>query len=345
MLCDTCGLKFTDKGLKYHKNRCIGLEKVNEALKLLSEGVSKRDIIKLGYPRSLLFTTLKGRNTPSVPSNIKNERIFETIDTKEKAYWLGFLYADGFIGKNKRFLRLNLSVKDEEQLDRFIDFVGGTKEDKRKSKEYYNGDKLRSGKMVYFCILSKKIVLDLEDNGCVYKKSSIIRLPEFYLEELDLAFLLGYYDGNGDATKTSFSSGSIGFIEDVKIKYKLNSSIVTKGGCHRFYFGTELFDKMIKNYENSMPRKRFLFYRVSDLRKMRSHNNNLCIKILSTCENCMGEIGYQAKLCKNCYKISIRKVKNRPTKEILIASIEKSGYEATGKIYGVSGNAIRKWMR
>jgi len=30
-----------------------------------------------------------------------NENIFETIDTKEKAYWLGFIYADGNISKKE----------------------------------------------------------------------------------------------------------------------------------------------------------------------------------------------------------------------------------------------------
>ena len=47
-----------------------------------------------------------------------NHNYFETIDTPEKAYFLGFLYADGSISntvKNKR-VKINLAKKDIELL-------------------------------------------------------------------------------------------------------------------------------------------------------------------------------------------------------------------------------------
>jgi len=46
--------------------------------------------------------------------------MFSTIDTEEKAYWLGFLVADGCITAHKngsRYIKLSLSIKDKKHLD------------------------------------------------------------------------------------------------------------------------------------------------------------------------------------------------------------------------------------
>lgn len=48
---------------------------------------------------------------------------------------------------------------------------------------------------------------------------------------------------------------------------------------------------------------------------------------------------------KNKEQLSIRKVKNRPSKEQLDQDIKELGYCGTGRKYGVSDNSIRKWMK
>jgi len=40
-----------------------------------------------------------------------------------------------------------------------------------------------------------------------------------------------------------------------------------------------------------------------------------------------------------------RKVKNRPSKEILLQEVKETNYCAVGRKYGVSDNSIRKWLR
>lgn len=60
--------------------------------------------------------------------------------------------------------------------------------------------------------------------------------------------------------------------------------------------------------------------------------------------NC-GEIIYKgSNNCKKCYDKIQRKVE-RPLLEELIKDIELLGYSATGRKYGVSDNAIRKWLK
>ena len=41
-----------------------------------------------------------------------NEFFFDEIDSEEKAYWLGFIYADGYVNTNGNKFGINLSLKD-----------------------------------------------------------------------------------------------------------------------------------------------------------------------------------------------------------------------------------------
>ena len=67
------------------------------------------------------------------------------------------------------------------------------------------------------------------------------------------------------------------------------------------------------------------------------------------CKECGKQISKRsAGLCKKCASVkrglSQRKVK-RPEKEQLLQDVKELGYSATGRKYGVSDNAIRKWLR
>src|ERR1700722_6649692 len=53
-----------------------------------------------------------------------NEDYFSNIDTEEKAYWLGFIAADGGVYANK--LAINLGEKDELHLYKFIECINST---------------------------------------------------------------------------------------------------------------------------------------------------------------------------------------------------------------------------
>lgn len=54
---------------------------------------------------------------------IFNEKIFDDINTKEKAYWIGFLYADGYIVKQSCSFGLGLKESDKEHLENFLKFL------------------------------------------------------------------------------------------------------------------------------------------------------------------------------------------------------------------------------
>lgn len=54
-----------------------------------------------------------------------NRHIFDNIDSAEKAYWLGFIVADGYLNDDKNMLRIKLGNKDKTHLEKFINFLDG----------------------------------------------------------------------------------------------------------------------------------------------------------------------------------------------------------------------------
>ena len=63
-------------------------------------------VVKYGIARSL--SDAKRKYT-------LNQKFFEEIDSKEKAYWLGFLYADGYISKGG-IIELSLKSTDSDHI-------------------------------------------------------------------------------------------------------------------------------------------------------------------------------------------------------------------------------------
>ena len=55
-----------------------------------------------------------------------NYDYFKEIDTEDKSYWLGFLYADGSIHKTKHTIDLVLSINEKEHLYKFNNYLEST---------------------------------------------------------------------------------------------------------------------------------------------------------------------------------------------------------------------------
>ena len=71
-------------------------------------------------------------------------------------------------------------------------------------------------------------------------------------------------------------------------------------------------------------------------------------RIENKCKNCNSKIRSKSNWCKRCcglFQSNERKVENRPDLATLLEEVEELGYVGTGKKYGVSDNAIRKWIK
>lgn len=68
---------------------------------------------------------------------------------------------------------------------------------------------------------------------------------------------------------------------------------------------------------------------------------------LKKCIACKKILDYKntSGYCREHYNIFQRKIKNRPSKEKILKLLETNSYIAVGKMYNVSDNAIRKWLK
>ena len=72
--------------------------------------------------------------------------------------------------------------------------------------------------------------------------------------------------------------------------------------------------------------------------------NTKRVKDFNFCE-CGSIISKQSNRCNKCVGIKERRKVERPSLEELKKEVEEFGYSAVGRKYGVSDNAIRKWLK
>jgi intein/homing endonuclease len=149
----------------------------------------------------------------------RNEYYFNNIDTKEKAYWLGFLYADGCVHSNNN--EISVQITDEEHLVKFKKAIGAINHKITIIKD----KRFQNAKTLYmFSIKDVQLHKDLCKWGCVPNKTLLIEkipnIPRDYISH----FIRGYFDGDGSLHylkgtnnfRISFTSGSSKFLEDIK---------------------------------------------------------------------------------------------------------------------------------
>ena len=156
-----------------------------------------------------------------------DDRFFEVVDAPEKAYFLGFLYADGYIDEKRHHVELSLQSKDKYILEKLNRLVNHEKElTYRKAKKHWKTGNMESdGYRLY--IKNKKIAGDLVNLGMRQRKSFTLAWPKFLTGDLAWHFVRGYFDGdgsiciktNGQGTRYGCCSiiSSVDFIKDLSV--------------------------------------------------------------------------------------------------------------------------------
>ena len=166
-----------------------------KALELYKNGMSLTKIQKeIGINRNKLAREFKKLGITIVQNGQKynyDRNVFKTIDTEEKAYWLGFLYADGYV--NDRSIELTLQELDYDHLVKFRKFIGD------ESIQISYKESVKAYRIYIGC---KEIAHDLINLGCVQAKSYVLEFPtlEQVPEYLIHHFMRGYFDGDGSIT-------------------------------------------------------------------------------------------------------------------------------------------------
>ncbi len=112
-----------------------------------------------------------------------NENYFNKIDSEEKAYWLGFIYAEGNVYKNT--LSIELGISDKDHLIKFAESVGK-----------FSIDGKKDGRSCRVRFNSKKLISDLERHGIHPNKSRTLIFPKID-KHLQKHFIRGFLDGDG----------------------------------------------------------------------------------------------------------------------------------------------------
>lgn len=123
-----------------------------------------------------------------------NERYFDVIDNEHKAYWLGFIMADGYNHESKTCVVIRLQEEDKELLEKLkkeLEYTGPIYTFHRTT----NTNKLCKS----YCELnlaSPHFSESLTKIGCTQGKTYTLKLPKLS-QNLKQHFVRGYFDGDG----------------------------------------------------------------------------------------------------------------------------------------------------
>jgi len=154
---------------------------------------------------------------------------FENIDTEDKAYFLGFIIADGHIRYNQNSLVIKIKSDDIKILEKF------------KNSIKFEGDIWYApNDQCQIIITSTKLIQDLSKYSVVPNKTSIVDFPNIP-KHLENHFMRGVFDGDGcvsikkerrlgkggDRGQVNLCSGSKEFI------YKYVDKLIEHAGVKR----------------------------------------------------------------------------------------------------------------
>ena len=162
-------------------------------------GLNSIEISKnLGVGKTSIISILDHYGIKKRPKGYRNNRrtytleedFFDNIDCEAKAYWLGFLSADGHLVENQG-ITVALSVRDCFHIAKLLDALGSNTPIK-------HNQKLKSARVD---IWSKKMSQSLYQLGFRHDKSVTQTFPEI-TKEHQRHFIRGLLDGDGSIKRS-----------------------------------------------------------------------------------------------------------------------------------------------
>ena len=266
----------------------------NTAIRLYKNKLSSDVISKtLKISRGSVFNILKRNRIPSRPVGVHsrkyqvNQDFFKEINSEEKAYWLGFIYADGNIYKNT--IQISLAQKDIELLEKFKTNISS-------SHPIFHIKKTNS---VRLAIYSPDLCRQLSVLGCMERKTFLIRFPNESAvpEKFSSHFMRGYFDGDGCVIEKNKRFSIIScrefiekFLEKLNEKTGLNKTTLIKNSVSNVfsfsYSGkfnlTKIYDFLYKDATIFLNRKRDIFLNIprAKFKTLKDEQQNKILEIL-----------------------------------------------------------------
>lgn len=221
--------------------------------KLIREGHSITNIGKLLNVHRVTVGNYLKKYKINKKSLQFNENFFESIDSEDKAYWLGFIMADGCVSLTYRpKLVIKLATKDRSHLSKWHKAINSC----IKICDLTIG--------VHSQHYSKKMCDDLIKLGCTPRKSNTLCFPKIN-ENLLNHLVRGYFDGDGCADLRTHQKtpqlritfiGTEQFLSKLKEVLKINNKLQPAGNnkiARKFEFCGNIKARKVANwmYKNS----------------------------------------------------------------------------------------------
>ena len=215
-------------------------ETKNKIIEAYKNNMSLREIEKeFKVLRATVSKFLEEQNIKKIKGNhyrkyFHDFDFFENIDTEEKAYWLGFMFADGYIVNHENrygedSFGLTLAEDSLDSIEKFKKSLNAT------NPIRYDNSKSIGQPQAKIVLTSQKTVNDLIDKGCVKQKSLILQPPKKVPEKLLSHFIRGFFDGDGSLMKYNYNnypSYNINFTTTYEMAIWLRD-IFGKGDVHK----------------------------------------------------------------------------------------------------------------
>lgn len=287
-------------GVEVSSHPHAGKFEINDVIKLyVQDKIPIYKIAKMFKSTEKTISKVLKENNIEVKRVLQfDEHIFDSIDTEEKAYWLGFLWADGCIisinpQKPNYAIELGLSSKDRNHLIKFCNFLS-LSEDRIKDKICPPGELIKKERKISRVQISSAHMWNtLFSYGMVPRKTYDERFPyenTFKFPELVRHFIRGYFDGDGSLTwhdkEHIHPEVSIIGLEDFLLKlisylpkelnksiYKTKNSILyeTNWAYNKAY----IFLDFIYNNSNIVLDRKFNIYSSLLLKKSSEQSGNI----------------------------------------------------------------------
>lgn len=216
----------------------------DEDIDFIKENYLKMTYSEIGKELGFTERQIRGKiNNMHLPKNRKiNDDYFDEINTPLKAYFLGFIFADGWIcaNENPRNYEFGMELQSQDKyiLEKLNEELGS------QNIIYHSDPKIvdikgqiaHSNHTDYIRVYSKHLVLGLKNNGIETNKTKKDIFP-IVSNELFFDFLRGYIDGDGCYYTnkrntymhiTCASTYPLNYIHEKLLKFNIKTSIYTE---------------------------------------------------------------------------------------------------------------------
>lgn len=172
--------------------------------------------------------------------NPVNEKYFDEVDNFKKAYWLGFIMADGYTYKTPNREKYELAIKIKStDIDHLKEFA---KDIEFPEEKIVIGSGKRNNNTNYYCFLrtynTHLVTTVMNKHRIVQNKTYVQCLPDSIPKEYISDFIRGYWDGNGSFAQKGWSACTMSYqliesfakyFDENNIEYTLRKQLCKSG--------------------------------------------------------------------------------------------------------------------